>query len=599
MWTSCRFLTAFMTCLPILFAMPAHACPDCQDEQCVPVTGICGCVPRIGCKVSIPFGTKRDSIIPIAPVPLPPQIQELEDGLGKSATRIVKQLGDDTLTTIQNSAGDLVQTLQKANGDVIATLQKAGEDTVRTIYTAANDATVTYFKSWRDIGEQGKRSFDDAVDAGNAAAHYVENQAKSEIDGLDIVAKGVQDGKIIDAMWKAGTERLRSGEANFAKATQESTVINSAAASAAVAYGGPGGAAAYAAWSTYRQTGNADMALRAGLLAALSSQNGASVPQMPAGTTDEIFRKAAMAGAAGGLAAAAEGGDEQSIKDGFLRSSGKVLVQGGAEKLKAYSPKANDAYQAVQCISARDVDCLSKTKIGTQIQYDESGKPRIDPSVMDPNNYIGKWSRIDPKSAEGQINAIIAQTSKLPKTKAIPILKNKWVLTWTLGNEEDIKNAQPTVVLTYVGDKPPFISKVSYDESRKSSGVKNSATLDPGKEIAKYYARPADGRIITDALEKNSIKYIKKQYVGKQHSAVLSNALICGPGTRVKDLKKVAISLLNAGVDIKYIGTNSGYQPGQVSILNLQKNKYTANYPNIRREQVEKLKTCPKELKNG
>lgn len=555
---------------------------------------------RIDVPAYNPFSDGLPSL-PNIQLPLPPGIKEMVDGID-GAIRIVRRLGDDTLTTFHNSAGDVVRTLQKANGDVIATVQKAGEDTVKTTYKAANDATVTYVKSWRDIGEQGKRSFDDAVDASNAAAHFVENQAKSEIDALGNAAKRMQDGKIVDAMWEVGNERLRSSEENFAKATQESTVINSAAASAAAAYGGPGGAAAYAAWSTYRQTGNADMALRAGLLAAITSQNGASggsFPQMPVGTTSEIFKKAAVAGAVGGLSAAAAGGDEQAITDGFLRSSGKVLVQGGADKLKAYSPKADDAYKAVQCISARDVDCLSKTRIGKQIQYDESGKPRIDPSKADPSNYIGKWSRIDPNSADGQINDIIGKISKLPKMEAIPILNNQWVLTWTLGNEKDIKYEQPTVVLTYVGPKQPFISKVSYSGDRKSSRSVKNESSDPGKYFVQYYAKPADRKRVTDALEKNSIKYTKIPTIDEQHKKALSNALICGPETRITDLKKVAFSLMDAGIDIKYIGTKSTYLPGRISILNLQKNKYTVNYPNINREQVARLKKCPKALQNG
>ncbi len=136
--------------------------------------------------------------------------------------------------------------------------------------------------------------------------------------------------KSVDAMWGLGTEPAKSGEANFFKATQESKVVNAAAAIAATAYGGPAGAAAYAAWSTYRQTGNADMALRAGLLAAVTSEVGSAVAQMPAGTTGEIIKKAAMAGAAGGISVAAAGGDEQAIKDGFLKSAGNVLIQGGS-----------------------------------------------------------------------------------------------------------------------------------------------------------------------------------------------------------------------------------------------------------------------------
>ena len=103
------------------------------------------------------------------------------------------------------------------------------------------------------------------------------------------------------------------------------------------------------------------MALRAGVFAAATAQMGTAGAKLPAGTAGEVIKKAAVAGAAGGIAVAAAGGDEQAVKEGFLKSAGAVLVQAGSDKLKAYSPKAKDAYDTVHCLSARDVDCLSNT----------------------------------------------------------------------------------------------------------------------------------------------------------------------------------------------------------------------------------------------
>ncbi|WP_457662307.1 hypothetical protein [Sinorhizobium medicae] len=495
--------------------------------------------------------------------------------------------------------------MQKASGDVFITIQRAGEDTVSTTFKAANDAAATYVKAWRDVGDQGKRSFDDAVDAGKAVGHFVENQLNAELYSFNNAAKRVRDGEVVDAMWGLGTEPLQSSEENFAKATQESKVINAAAATAAATYGGPGGAAAYAAWSTYRQTGNADMAIRAGLLAAVTSQTGSSIGQMPTDTASEIIKKAALAGATGGIAVAAAGGDEQAITDGFLKSAGAILIQAGTDKVKAYSPDAKDAYETVQCISARDVNCLSNTTWARDAQgkilFDDEGNPRIDTSKIDPNNYIGRWSQIDPTSQEGQANSIITQTSKLPNAEVIPILSNKWVMTWTLGKEQELKYARPTVVLTYLGDDAPFISNVTYGDATGVSAVEpqtKDSRPDTGNKLVAYYVKPADRKRVTDALERNSIEYTSVDYVGPDHVKTLSNALICGPNTRVEDIKRVALSLMSAGIDIKYIGTKSTNKPGQISILNLQRKKYTINTPNIRRNQVNELTECPFSLKN-
>jgi hypothetical protein len=454
--------------------------------------------------------------------PLPAQIQVEVDKLGPGALHAAEKLGDDTLATFQKAGGDTIRTLQKAGGDTFATAQKAANDSITTIYKAAGDATATYVKGWRDVGEQGKRSFNDAVDAGKAATRFAENQLKGKVSAAQNAEKRLREGKIIDAMWGEATEPLKSDEENFAKATQESKVINAAAATAAAVYGGPAGAAAYAAWSTYRQTGNADMALRAGVLAAVTSEVGSSVAAMPSGTTGEIIRKAAVAGAAGGISVAAAGGDEQSIKDGFLKSAGAVLVQGGSDQLKAYSPEAKDAYDTVQCISARDVDCVSNTTWARnakgKLLSDQDGKPIVDPSELDPKQYIGKWTGLDPQSDEGQKNAFITQVSKLPKMEAIPILKNQWVLTWTLGKEQDIPHGTPTVVLTYVGEDAPFTSMVKYggeanspdingpvtDSSVTNSPAASSGAADDARDIFSdvtitYYVKPADGNRIIRA----------------------------------------------------------------------------------------------------
>jgi len=462
-----RVLLTTAPILTLLWATPTLGCPDCQDERCA--FGLaCVCVPRVGCKISIPLpgATSPHSLVPVTPVPLPSPIQKEVDKLGEGAFRSVEKLGGDTLTTMGKAGGDTVRTLQTAGGDTIATVTKAGTDTVKTVTKAGGDATATYVKAWRDTGEQAKRSFKDAVDAEKAASRYVKNQAIAQKDAVENAARRLREGKVVDSMWGLATEPLQSTEANFAKATQESKVLSAAAGTAAAVYGGPAGAAAYASWSTYRSTGDARLAFRAGVLAAVTSQMGSSVAKMPVGTTGEILKKAAIAGAAGGISVAAAGGDEQAIKEGFLKSAGAVLIQGGSDKLKAYSPNAKDTYDTVQCISARDVDCLSNTTwvrdVKGKILYDQQGKPRIDTTKLDPKTYVGKWTRFDPNSPVGKSNSFITQISKLPKTEAIPLLKNQWVVTWNVGKQRSIGHNAPTVVLTYVGNDTPFISTVKY-----------------------------------------------------------------------------------------------------------------------------------------
>ncbi|CAN7506030.1 hypothetical protein [Polaromonas sp. LjRoot131] len=389
---------------------------------------------------------------------------------------------------MQNAAGDIVQSLQQAGGDTVATLKKAGSDTINTYVKAGQDASATYVKAWKDSAEQTKQSFQDTVDAATAATNYTINQLKAYEDATRNAEKRLRDGKVIDSMWGLAVEPLQASEANFAKATQESSLIATAAASTAAVYGGPGGAAAYAAWSTYRATGNADQALRAGLLAAATAQAGTSVASMPSGTMGEVLKKSAMAGAAGGIAIAAAGGDEQAIKDGFLKSAGAVLVQAGNEKAKAYSPKVKGAWDTVQCISARDLDCVSKTTWAKdargKILTDANGKPRIDPTKLDPQQQVGKWTGIDPSSVQAKRNAIVAKISQLPKVEAIPLMRNEWVLSWSAGKTQTVRYGEPTVVLTYMGSNPPFISSVSYGRGEAAPSWING---DTNSKLASFY----------------------------------------------------------------------------------------------------------------
>lgn len=469
--------------------------------------------------------------------------KDFVEKFGTEVFRATEKLGDSTLTTIRNAQGDTIKVLEAAGGDAFATFQKAGGDSLRTVFKAAGDVTVTYVKGWRDIGEQGRQSFSDAVDAGQAALHFAENQAKAQRDAFGNAEKRAREGKVIDSMWGLATEPLQSSEENFSKATQESEVINAAAGSAAAVYGGPAGAAAYASWSTYRRTGNAEKAFRAGLLAGVTAQIGSAVAKMPAGTAGEIIKKASIAGAAGGISVAAAGGDEQSIKEGFLKSAGAVLIQGGSDKFKAYSPQAKDAYDTIQCVSARDVDCISNTTWARdakgKIRYDANGNPRIDSSKLDPNLYTGKWTRIDPLSDAGKKYAFITQTSKLPKMEAIPLQRNQWVLTWTLGQGQDIAYNKPTVVLTYVGNDTPFVSEIEYGQ------ISRPALQTP----VIYYKKDADGNGVFNALRGLSLSLdVQPPILPNQWP---NDTVACGPNTPVEAIKAIANALLDGGIPLR------------------------------------------------
>lgn len=405
--------------------------------------------------------------------------REAEKGAGnivregqKGAGNIVRegQIGLGNIAKESRAAlGQPEREIRLAAGNVVRTYQKAGADIVATIHKAADNAYATYVKSIEDGAREAKKGFDDSVEAVGAASRFAERQLKAMENDAQKAARRFQEGKLADAVWHWSSDHMNSSEENFFKATQESELIKQAGAAAATAYGGPGGAAAYAAWSTYKATGDPNMAFRAGFIAAASSQAGGYTSEMPKGTLGEVVKKAAMAGAAGGIAVAAAGGDHEAIQKGFLQAGGAVLVQSSNDAVKGYSPKAKKALTVYGCISARDVDCFSKStyaKDTKKFLKDKFGKPieQIQKSETIQTANVA-WKNYNKISEEAKKLAHVTNISKLPGKEAIPILNNRYVMTWSYRDGEAVKTSVPTVVLTQVAQKPAFKYKATYSSS--------------------------------------------------------------------------------------------------------------------------------------
>lgn len=406
---------------------------------------------------------------------------------GKKQKKKIDKAFDATAQSAHDALGKPVEEVKKASGNYIRTWQKAGEDTEKTIHKAAEDSFATYTKALNDGAREYTKAFDEGIEAGRAAGKFSERQLKDAGNNRKKLERRFREGKYADAMWHWHTDNASSTEKNFFKATQESKLINQAASSAAALYGGPGGAAAYAAWSTYRSTGDSNLAFRAGFLAAATSQAGAYTDKMPTGTMGEVVKKAAMAGAAGGIAVAASGGDEEAIKKGFLQAGGAVLIQGSKDVAKGYSTTANDAIQTYDCVSAKDVDCFSKTtyaKKGAKILKDEYGKPLTESSAG--QAAAGAWRSFNKATEEGKRLADIARISKLPGKEVIPVMDNKFVMTWRFSDGQAVSNSAPSVVLTQVAQKPPFRYKVQYT----SSEARALAAMGPKAAASAAKAKP-------------------------------------------------------------------------------------------------------------
>jgi hypothetical protein len=193
-----------------------------------------------------------------------------------------------------NTAKTAIDTGKKAVDDTVNTGKKAVDDIIRNAHKGVDDVVWNYVKGVNDI-----------VDAGKAAGRFIEHQVQGTKDSLSDAERRVREGKIVDAAWHLWTDPYKTQEEGAAKAAQESQLINAAGQAAASFYGGPAGAAAYAAWYTYRTTNDLDMALRVGIITGVTNAGYANAAAMPAGTVGEVARKALVTGAMGGVAVAA------------------------------------------------------------------------------------------------------------------------------------------------------------------------------------------------------------------------------------------------------------------------------------------------------
>lgn len=420
-------------------------------------------IPDIPGVPKIP-GLPGGGIPKVPPELLPPGIKQHPDGSVVVDVKPLKpeQLAPQLVATLVSSTGVIINEINKQ----ISVVQETANNSVKTVVKGVTDIVATYVKAWHDIGEQAKRSFNDITEAGKAVADFAVKDTRAQFDILQNTANQLQEGKIIDAMWSSGVSPLHATEKNFFEATQKSAILDMAATYAASVYGGPAGAAAYAAWKTLQLTGDVNLAFRMGLVAAIQQQGGVYTEGMPGATVSDVVKKAAIAGAVGGIAVAAAGGDEKAITNAFLKSSGNVLAQNAQDSVKTImdgNPDITTAAKVVGCISAKNVNCL------TDLPYvkDATGKltEQIAPSFADikskSDEVVGTWTTLQ-NNVEKQAAEIMTLIPKLPYTNIIPLANNSVVITWTLGSQAEIKSGIPTVLISEIGDNAPFNSTAQY-----------------------------------------------------------------------------------------------------------------------------------------
>lgn len=348
----------------------------------------------------------------------------------KDAEAAAEKAKKDAEATAEKARKDAEATLEKAKKDAEATAEKARKDTEATLETARKDLVANLEKAAEDSARAYVKAWADTAGAVKALGKFAERQLAGKGEILDAAQRRIQEGKFVDALWHVSADQVGQTSTNAGKAAQESAVLNAAAATAATAYGGPGGAAAYAAWYTYNQTRDLGLALKAGVVSgalsvglppgvgvggqvAAGAAKGTAVAvieggdvesmkkamisgavaggiqgigQLPEGTTAEVAKKAVVAGALGGIAVAAVGGDEKAIKDAFLKEGGRVVVQYAQREARTIGSALIKEADTI-CVSAVGETCEAAATAVRDVQAKYSGVVEQGVAVRD-----GQWA---------------------------------------------------------------------------------------------------------------------------------------------------------------------------------------------------------------
>jgi hypothetical protein len=272
----------------------------------------------------------------------------------------------------------------------------------------------------------------------------------------------------------------------LAKAAQESDLVRVAGQIAAAAYGGPGGAAAYAAWLTYSQTKDVGLALRVGAITGAAAYATGSLGKIPntnaAGAIQSgaIAEKTIMAGAIGGVAVAAAGGDKQALQEGFLKAGGAMLVQSVYEVETKHPLDARASKGEAYCMAAVDpsAPCAPPIKAyetgpdGKPVIGDD-GLPKVDVRETDPRApHVGTWAKTDDAPIIGptETSKFMITISKYPGMNAMALLHDQLSYSMNFDPVTNVWTIVPATVVTYYGTGAPAedqIRKTAEDGKQK------------------------------------------------------------------------------------------------------------------------------------
>lgn len=322
-------------------------------------------------------------------------------------------------------------------------------------------------KAVQDVGKELERGVHNVGDAVEAAANFCDNQFKSYGQILDDAQKRVLEGKIVDALWHLSTDHFKHTEENAAIAFMESSLLTSIASSVVSIYGAPYGGAAFAAWLTYKRTGDLGLVLKTAAITYLTQESlkGAKsigldkTTGIHSSSVTDIAKRTLVTSAIGAAAIAASGGSEKDIIDGFLKGTAMIVAN------EVYKSQM-DSYISDEIATEDPIDKFGddalKAKYG--ILLDNDGQPiyqrieledgtvkwvtQIDPAKIPLN--ITQVGIADDKGSfgiAGENSFLLKKLALIPGVNAMARFHDKWC---AIINSDEMLGATPVTIIPAV-----------------------------------------------------------------------------------------------------------------------------------------------------
>ncbi len=251
---------------------------------------------------------------------------EVAKGAENVATEVTKgaeNVGKEVEKGVQNLGKEAEKGVQNFGKETEKGVQNIGKE----LEVFGQNLKNNFEKGVSDVGKEAEKANENLTEAITVTWEFLENQVDGMGKNLTNAQKRIREGKIVDAIWHIATEQLQNTEENFGTAVMDSSLLNNVATSLATIYGGPGGAAAYAAWYTYKQTKDLNFALKAGIITGVTSLGLSYTNGMQSETVGELMKKTLASSSIGAVAVAASGGSEKDIIDAFVKGAAMTIAR--------------------------------------------------------------------------------------------------------------------------------------------------------------------------------------------------------------------------------------------------------------------------------